>query len=271
MIAAGDIGDFRVPVKGLSALVIGTGSGIGDACARLFAASGGLVAVADRNADAAETVARTIVAGGGRAIAVAADVARKDDVDRAVRRTIDSFQRLDVLINAAARIGPDPLEMASFDTWRLLYQVNVEGALLAAQAALPHLRKSPAPAIVHIGTVGAAFGRPNAGAYGSSKAALISLTKQMALEWAGFGIRANIVNPGLIATPLAMASISPEARAKRQQDIPARRMGNPGEVASLIVYLASPAATYITGQVVNCDGGLSVNVFMGQGMEREKG
>lgn len=244
-------------VNGLVALVAGGGSGIGEASAKTFAANGGVVVVADLRREMAESVAAAIVAEGSKAIGVVMDVAKQSDIDAAVGRTLTEFGKLDVLINTAGVIKPAPLESCSLDDWRTSFLVNVEGALLLARSCLPHLRKSPVPAIVNCSSLAGGRAYPNGGPYGPSKAALISLSRTMALEWAEYGVRVNCVNPGMVDTPMVRANVRPEMIKLREERIPMRRVGLPGELADLIVFLASPAASFITAQDINCDGGMS--------------
>ena len=137
---------------------------------------------------------------------------------------------------------------------------NVNGALLLARACLPHLRKSPAPAIVHVGSLAGVVGYARTSAYGPSKGALITLSRQMALEWAVDGVRVNVVIPGTIDTPLKH-TVRAEILAERERQIPLGRLGYPSEMADLAVFLASPAASFITAQAINCDGGFSQNLY----------
>ena len=244
-------------VTGLVALVAGAGSGIGEAAARTFAANGGTVVVCDLREDAANRVAAAIVEQGGTAIGVAMDVAKQSDIDAALDEALAKFGKLDVLINTAGVIQPAPLETCSLDDWRTSFRVNVEGALLLARSRLPHLRKSPAAAIVNCSSLAGGRAYPNGGPYGPSKAALISLSRTMAIEWAEDGIRVNCVKPGMVDTPMVRANVRPEMIKLREERIPLRRVGQPGELADLIVFLASPAASFIMAQDINCDGGMS--------------
>jgi NAD(P)-dependent dehydrogenase (short-subunit alcohol dehydrogenase family) len=244
-------------VKGLVALVAGGGSGIGEATSKVLAANGASVVVADRRKEPAERVAAEIVKDGGAAIAVAMDVSAQNDIDKAIAATIATYGKLDILINSAGVIFPASLEDCSLDDWRTSFLVNVDAALMLGRSCLPHLRKSNAAAIVNIASLAGGRGYPNGGAYGPSKAALISLTRQMALEWAKDGVRVNVVSPGTIDTPLTRSNMTPAVMADREAKIPLGRLGVAGELADTVVFLASPAASFITAQEVNCDGGLS--------------
>ncbi|MEX0407441.1 SDR family oxidoreductase [Aquibium sp. LZ166] len=248
-------------LDGLVALVVGGGSGIGEATAITLAANGARVAVADRRKEAADGVAKKIEADGGEALSLAMDVAVASEIGAGVSELIAKFGQLDIVVNSAGVIFPGSLEDCSLDDWRTSFLVNVEGALLLGRACLPHLRKSKSASIVNISSLAGGRGYPNGGAYGPSKAALISLTRQMALEWAADGIRVNVVSPGTIDTPLTRANMRPEIIAEREAKIPLGRLGVATELADTVVFLASPAASFVTAQELNCDGGLSQSLM----------
>lgn len=258
----------RSSLEGLSALVVGGGGGgIGASTARVLAANGARVCVVDLDAGSAEAVAQQIRAEGGEAMALGGDVASAEDRCAAVDAAAKAFGGLDILINAAALVRPKPLAQASLGEWQACFDVNVDSALALAQLCLPHLRQSPAASIVNVASLGGVFGRPYGAAYGPSKAALITLTRQMALEWAEQGIRANAATPGTVMTPLARQSVPPEVLAERATRIPLKRLGTPLEMANVIAFLASPASSYVTGQLFSCDGGHANALFfdpMGQ-------
>ncbi|WP_322062704.1 SDR family NAD(P)-dependent oxidoreductase [Paraburkholderia sp. J63] len=248
-------------INGLTALVVGAGSGMGEASAKAFAANGGAVVVADLRAGEAERVAAEIASQGGQAISVGLDVSKQADIDAAIDRTIRKFGKLDVVINTAALVRPAMLEDVSLDQWRAGFQVNVDGALMVARSALPWLKESPHAAIVNTASLAGVHGYSQGGAYGPSKAALITLSRQMAHEWAAYGVRVNVVLPGVIDTPMARGSVPQELLDQLATMLPMSRVGQPEEVADLIVYLASPAAGYITAQAIACDGGMSHMMF----------
>jgi NAD(P)-dependent dehydrogenase (short-subunit alcohol dehydrogenase family) len=244
-------------LKDAVVLVAGGGSGIGEAAAHTLAASGARIAIADRRLEMAKRVAADIAETGAEAIAIGMDVTSQADIDAAVARVGKQFGRLDLLINTAGVINPAELESLDLADWRKTFEVNVDGALLLARSCLPLLRQSPIASVVNVSSLAGGRGYPNGGAYGPSKAALISLSRQMALEWAEHGIRVNTVNPGTVDTPLTRANMRPDIIKDRESRIPLHRMGQASELGDLIAFLASPAASFITAQDINCDGGLS--------------
>lgn len=248
-------------VEGLAALIVGAGSGMGAACARSFAANGGCVVVADINEAGALAVTQDIVERGGQAVAVRMNVADQGDIERAVQTTVGEFGRLDVLINVAMTVKATMLEQATERDWEDAFRVNVWGALALARACLPHLRKSASPAIVHAGSLAGIHGYAGSGSYGPSKAALITLSLDMALEWAVDGIRVNVVVPGTILTPALERDLTPVAVETRKRQVPLGRLSYPSEQADVAVFLASPAASFITAQTVVCDGGFSQSLY----------
>ncbi|WP_170991430.1 SDR family NAD(P)-dependent oxidoreductase [Bradyrhizobium elkanii] len=197
-------------LAGLVALVVGGGSGIGEETARVIAANGGKVIVADNRKAAADDVAAAIVAAGGKAIPVAMDVASQADINAAVSTAVAVYGQLDIVVNAAAIVKAAPLETCDLEDWRLSFRVNVEGAIMLARSCLPTLRNSAHASIVHIASLSGIGAYPNGGAYGVTKAALIALTKTMAMEWVKYGIRVNVVSPGTVETPLMRAVLSPD-------------------------------------------------------------
>lgn len=252
----------RSTIEGLVALIVGGGSGMGEACAQTFAANGGAVMVADIVPDDATRVAAEISGQGGKASAVAMNVGKEEDIEAAVAKTVATFGRLDVLINTATWSQNGMLENVNLEEWKTAFQTNVHGPLQLARACLPHLRKSPSAAIVHVASLAGITGFARHSAYGPSKAALITMSRQMALEWAVDQIRVNVVIPGTIDSPLSRKMQSPQVRAERFRQIPLGRLGYASEMADLAIFLASPLASFITGQTINCCGGFSINTFV---------
>lgn len=244
-------------MEGKVVFVAGGGSGIGEAIAIAFAANGVRVAVSDLRYDMAERVAASIRAEGGDAIALGMDVSVQADIDAALDETVSALDQIDMLVNSAGIISPQPLTDAEIHVWRKSFEVNVEGALLLARSALPHLKKSDIASVVNISSLAGASAFPNGGSYGTSKAALIHLSQTMGLEWAEHGVRVNVINPGAILTPLLVEALPEATQQSLAQRIPLKRLGAPREIADLALFLCSPAASYITAQEICCDGGRS--------------
>ena len=154
------------------------------------------------------------------------------------------------------------LEDVDMRDWENAFQTNVHGPLLLARACLPHFRKSPAPAIVFVGSLAGVVGYARKSAYSATKGALITMSRQLALEWAVDNIRVNVLIPGTIDSPLFRKMVRPEILATFERATPMGRLGLASEMADLAIFLASPAASFITGQTINCCGGFSINTFV---------
>jgi NAD(P)-dependent dehydrogenase (short-subunit alcohol dehydrogenase family) len=234
------------------ALITGAGAGIGLATALLFAARGHQVVIAD--VDAASAAAAADRTGG---LALVADVTETASVDRAVAAVLGKFGRLDVLVNNAG--APVAAESATVDdaSWQRSLDVNLTGALRCARAAYPALAAAHG-AVVTMSSVSAVLGMPGRLAYSAAKAALLGMTRVLAVEWAGAGVRVNAVAPGYVHTE-GFTRRQGEAAARRlSAEVPLGRLCQPEEVAEAVFFLASSGAAYITGQCLIVDGGLSI-------------
>lgn len=232
------------------ALVTGAARGIGLATAKLFLAEGWQVAMAD--CDGAELSSATSSLEGARAFVH--DVSDEADVTRMVADVLDAFGRIDAVVNNAGVADFGPLEETDFMRWRKVMDTNLDGVFLVSQASLPALKKSRG-AIVNIASISGVRASTLRVAYGTSKAAVIHLTKQQAAELGEHGIRANCICPGPVRTKLAMAVHSPEIIDAYHDAIPLNRYGSEREIAEAIVFLCSERASYITGQSLSVDGG----------------
>lgn len=233
-----------------TAIVTGAARGIGLATARLFLAEGRRVAMVDRDGEELAEAA----SGLNGAKAIVADVSRPEDAARMVEETITAFGRVDALVNNAGVADFGPIEKTDFARWRAVMATNLDGVFLCSQAAIPAL-KATRGAIVNIASISGLRGSTLRVAYGTSKAAVIHLTKQQAAELGEFGVRVNCVAPGPVATKLAKAVHSPEIVAAYHDAIPLNRYGQESEIAEAVRFLASDAASYITGQTLAADGG----------------
>ncbi|MCW5751828.1 MAG: glucose 1-dehydrogenase [Alphaproteobacteria bacterium] len=246
-------------LAGRAALVTGAGAGIGLAIARRLAADGVALALFDLRG--AKEAAAEIAAKGSRAIALAGDVAREADAAAAVTATMAAFGRLDILVNNAGIALLQPFLETSPEAFRRILDVNVTGAFLMSQAAARVMAAQGGGRIVNIVSISgqrAGLGRT---AYGTSKAALIQLTRQMALELAEHAIAVNAVAPGPVETEMAKLMHDEATRAGYLRMVPMGRYGTPEEIAEAVAYLASGRAGYITGHVLDVDGG-----FMASGI-----
>ena len=232
------------------ALITGAARGIGLAAATLFHAEGRRVVMLDRDADELEQAAATLPG----ALAVTCDVSIPQQVAQAVAEIEQTCGRLDILVNNAGVADFGPLAETDFARWRRVMETNLDGVFLMSQACLP-LLSVRGGAIVNIASISGLRASTLRIAYGTSKAAVIHLTKQQAAELGEVGIRANCVCPGPVNTKLALAVHSPEIRAAYHDAIPLNRYGTEREIAEVICFLASERASYVTGQVVAADGG----------------
>lgn len=255
---------MNLDLDGKVALITGAGSGMGRATARLFATEGARVMVADIDgANAEETVRRIAQASGAeRAAAVVGDVSQRADAKRYVDETVERFGRLDVLVNCAGLEGFNTWLNTSDGDWERMFAVNARGPYLLVQAAVPRVAEAGGGAIVNIASAAALRGNVGLAAYSAAKAALISLTRNLAIEVAPLGIRVNAIAPGLIDTRMARVWIDRiggmDAVMERiGHNMPIHRAGRPEEIASAVAFLASSASSYITGVVLPVDGGMN--------------
>ena len=248
-------------VTGKVALVTGAGGGIGAACARALAREGAAVAVADIDLAAAQRQAETIVAEGGRAIALQVDMGDEASVIAMVEATVQQLGGLDILHNNAAdtRLSSTrdmPVEKVDTEVWDAIMRVNLRGSMIASRAAIPHLRKRGG-AIVNTSSGASLSGSLSHSAYSASKAAINSLTQSLATQHGKEGIRCNAIAPGLIVTPSTKDTYAKSDIGEvmlRHHLTP--RLGRPEDIAAAVVFLASDDAGFITGQVICVDGGM---------------
>jgi 3-oxoacyl-[acyl-carrier protein] reductase len=242
-------------LKDKVAIVTGASQGIGRHTALALAQAGAKVAVAARNEEKLATLVTEIEAAGGAALAVKMDVADADQVKAGFKQVIEKFGRLDILVNNAA-ITRDGLSMRmKQDDWEAVLKTNLTGAHLCIQQALATMMRARAGRIINISSVVAQSGNAGQANYVAAKAGLIGLTKAVAIEIASRNITVNAVAPGFIETP--MTDVLPDkVKEELKTRIPLGRMGSAREVAAAIVFLASDEAGYITGHVLNVNGGM---------------
>jgi glucose 1-dehydrogenase len=246
-------------LSGRVAVVTGAGSGIGAAIANGFAQAGAKVAVLDRNGEAAADVAARLAGAGGTAIAFTCDVTRQDAVSAVAGEVTARLGMSDILVNNAGILRAGPLETVSIESWNAVLAVNLTGYLIAAQTFGPAMIKAGRGSIIHIASIAGSNTQPRSGAYSASKAGVLQLSKQLAVEWGPHGVRSNAILPGLIRTPLSAAFYeSKEFEEKRKALVPMRRIGEPDDVAQAALFLASDRASYVNGAEMLVDGGLNM-------------
>jgi 3-oxoacyl-[acyl-carrier protein] reductase len=247
-------------IDGARALVIGGGGeGIGRGITRAFAAAGASVAVADLEPKRADVAAGEIVAGGGRACAISGDVRLTSDVDAMVASTVRGLGGLDVLVTVVggqvALVPAVKLHEMTDEDWDLVFELNLRYVARAARAAIrTFMVQGHGGAIVSVGSVTGFMAAPRQAGYGAAKAGLLSLAKTVAAEYASDGIRMNVIAAGAIATAVTASYQDPDGMDR----IPMGRYGSVADVASAAVFLASPSSSYMTGQCLVLDGGVSV-------------
>ena len=245
-----------------TALITGAGTGIGASTALALAADGTRVALAGRRREPLEEVAREITGNGGQAVVSTGDITSEQDARRIVAEAAGAFGGLHVVVNNAGAIRRNQrLHELDVATWHEQIAVNLTGHFFVLHAAIPHLLESEGDrSIVNVGSTLAHKVVPGHAAYAAAKGAIVSLTRQLAVEYGPDGIRSNAVMPAVVRTPLAHTD-RPDFH-ERQDDMarayPMRRLGEPEDVADAIVWLASANAGWITGTVVDVDGGFSV-------------
>ncbi|MEO9821668.1 MAG: SDR family NAD(P)-dependent oxidoreductase [Paracoccaceae bacterium] len=232
-----------------TALVTGAARGIGLATTQLFLKEGWQVAMVDRDAAELEAAVDSL----SNVQTIVADVSDPAAVDSMIAKAA-AFGGIDALINNAGVADFGPIEDTSFERWRTVMETNLDGVFLTTQAATPHLKASKG-AIVNIASISGLRASTLRVAYGTSKAAVIQMTKQQAAELGEYGVRANCICPGPVRTKLAMAVHSQDIIEAYHDAIPLNRYGSEAEIAGPIVFLCSDSASYITGQVLAVDGG----------------
>jgi NAD(P)-dependent dehydrogenase (short-subunit alcohol dehydrogenase family) len=249
-------------LAGKVAFITGAGMGQGREGALLFATQGARVAVADIDGKAAKDTAKTIEREGGEALALVGDVGREPDVKRMIAAAVKRFGTLHVLYNNAGVLWKDRdrsvLETKDAD-WDRVQAINLKGPFFVAKHGIPHLIRAGGGSIINVGSVSALCGFTVAqDSYTSSKGALISLTKSLAVQFARQNVRCNIIHPGIIETPMQAPHLKDPAKRKAFEDgIPLGRIAHPREIANVALFLASDESSYVTGAEIVADGGFT--------------
>lgn len=248
-------------LEGKVAVVTGGNAGIGEAIAKRFADEGASVVITGRRQQELDHVVNVIRLHKGTVLGVAGSVTDDTHVQDVIRRTLDSFGKIDVLVNNAG-IGAFGKRLHETDdtTWANVFDVNVTGVFRMTRAVIPQMLKQGRGSIINVSSIASLVGLSGLAAYTASKGALDAFTRAVAVEYAQDGIRCNVVNPGLIDTPMAASLMAnPDMLQTILAQYAIRRPGKPEEVANMILYLASDEAAWVTGATFPIDGGMTVH------------
>jgi 7-alpha-hydroxysteroid dehydrogenase len=241
-------------LEGQVALVTGAGAGIGRGIAEMFAGAGAAVVVSDLKQETADEVAKGIVEAGGRAVGLACNVTKEADLEAAVQVAIDSFGSLTILVNNAGGGGPKPFDMPMED-FRWAYELNVFAPFRLTQLAAPHMEAAGGGAVLNISSMSAENKNVRMASYSSSKAAISHLTRNIAHDLGSRNIRVNGIAPGAIRTAALATVLTPEVEQAMLKHTPIKRLGEPSDIAGAALYLCSPAAAWVSGQILTVSGG----------------
>jgi NAD(P)-dependent dehydrogenase (short-subunit alcohol dehydrogenase family) len=244
-------------LTGKVAIVTGSTKGIGLAIARRMAEHGATVVVSSRKPDACEAVAKDIRASGGKAVVIPCHIARKEELQSLVDKTLAECGGIDIVVsNAAVNPYLGPIAGASDDVYERVMGANVRSNFWLSNMVCPHLAARGGGSYIIISSIGGLIGSASLGLYGISKAADIAIIRNIAVEWGPNNVRANAIAPGLVRTDFARALWEDPVRyRKTTRDAPLGRIGEPDEIAGAAVFLASPAGSFMTGQTMVIDGG----------------
>ncbi|MGS2738939.1 SDR family NAD(P)-dependent oxidoreductase [Sinomicrobium sp. M5D2P17] len=249
-------------LKNKVALVTGASSGIGKAIAELFAQEGAKVVVAGIKLEKSKAVADAINANNGNAFAVAGDISEKSSVDQIFKDTLDHYGHVDILVNNAGYFDKfAPSHQTDESLWNKVFDTDMKGCYLVTNAALNGMLIKNSGIIINVGSVASLFAKFGGAAYISAKHAMVGYTKQLAYDYGKYGIRANIICPGVIETKFFTENVTPDEENKTREDtkkLPAGRIGLPIDIAKSALFLASSDSDYIHGAVLLVDGGLTL-------------
>lgn len=249
-------------LKGKVAVVTGSTSGIGIGIARLFAAEGAKVVVCGRRAEKGQAVVDRIVAEGGEATYHFMDITQTESIEKLFADTAQQYGKIDVLVNNAANVAlkDGRVDELTLDMWDDIFRSDMRGTFYATKSVLPYLQKNGGGSIINIGSMASCSGDLSSTAYACAKAGVDKLTQYTALQYGKQNIRCNCVRPGLIVTPENEAHVPQLLKDIFTDNIMVNRYGCPEDIGHMCVYLASDESAYVTGQIVNVDGGLNSHV-----------
>jgi 3-oxoacyl-[acyl-carrier protein] reductase len=242
-------------LSGKIALITGSGQGIGEAMAYRFADAGAAVCVADLVGENAEAVAHCLTDRGHRALAVQADISDLPGVERMMNAVVEAFGRIDILVNNAGIGHTRPFLETPLDEWQKVLATNLTGTFLCAQAAARRMVAQGSGTIVNVGSISGERGGSGRAAYGAAKAGVILLTKVMAVELSSRGVRVNCISPGPTETEQVRQCHDAATREAYHRLLPIKRYAQPDEIAAAALFLASPESSFVTGHILNVDGG----------------
>jgi NAD(P)-dependent dehydrogenase (short-subunit alcohol dehydrogenase family) len=254
---AGEAQDW-LGLSGRICVVTGAGGGIGAAVAASLASAGAAVALLDKNAETCAATTDALVDKGAKAVAIACDTSDPASVAAAGEQLSAALGPCDVLVNNAGFLSPGALATLPLEAWTANIAVNLTGYFLCAQTFGRVMIERRRGAIVHIASIAASNPQPWSGAYSVTKAGVAMLSRQLAAEWGSSGVRSNVVSPGLIRTPLSEAFYQHEETARRRAElVPVGRVGAPQDIAEAVVWLASDRSSYVNGEEIIVDGGVT--------------
>ena len=242
-------------LAGKVALITGAAQGIGRAVALLLARNGADIVVSDINLEKARETAKEIEAIGRRALAINVNVVKLEEVERMVQATLEEFKQIDILVNNAGITRDKLILRMTEEDWEAVLNVNLKGTFNCTKAVIRYMSKQKSGKIVNIASVVGEMGNAGQANYSASKAGVIGFTKTIAREFALRGINVNAIAPGYIETPMTEA-LSEKVKEELKRMIPMERLGRPEDVAEGVLFLVSEASSYITGQVLNVNGGI---------------
>lgn len=252
-------------LSGKVVIVTGGASGLGEASCRMFADEGATVVCADLDAGAASSLADELP---GSALGVEADVTSPESMDAMAAATIDAFGRIDALFANAGIPGEGAAHNVSLDSWQRVIDINLNGVFYSVRSVLPTMMEQRSGSLILQSSLAGLKGMANLASYSAAKGGVIGLARQVAIEYAGYGIRCNAICPGTIDTPLVREAYrqrfgeegAAAAIERRAQDYPLGRLGSPSDIASYATYLASDESVWVTGTVLPIDGGVNANM-----------